>query len=68
MARDFAGRLVVAKVNTDQHSERAARFGIRGIPTLIFFDGGREVDRVVGAAGKPELVKRAQQVLSSRRA
>jgi len=49
LAARHAGRLLVAKLDTDRWGDVAARFGIRGIPTLILFRGGREVAREVGA-------------------
>jgi thioredoxin 2 len=48
-ARDFAARARFAKVNSDEESALAARFGIRGIPTLIVFRHGREIARQSGA-------------------
>ncbi len=48
-AREEAGRLVVLKLDTEAHPEAGDRFGIRAIPTLAVFRGGREVDRVSGA-------------------
>jgi thioredoxin 1 len=48
MAQEYNGRAVVAKVNADDHPEILMRYGIMGIPTLIYFKGGQEVDRVVG--------------------
>ncbi len=47
-ARDRAGEVLVGKLDTDRDSDAAMRFGIRGIPTLIVFSGGREVARQVG--------------------
>ena len=47
--------LKVAKVNTDENPVYASRLGIQGIPTLILFRNGREIDRIVGAAPKPAL-------------
>ena len=44
-----AGRLIVVKVNTDQVSELGDRFGIRSIPTMAVFHGGKEVARTTGA-------------------
>lgn len=48
-ARDRAGEVLVGKLDTDQDPDAAMRFGVRGIPTLIVFSGGREVARQVGA-------------------
>ncbi len=49
VARDRQGRALVLKLDTDRNPAAAARFGIRGIPTLIAFRGGRESGRQVGA-------------------
>ncbi len=51
VARRRAGRLKLVKVNVDEHPGVSARFGVQGIPTLLFFRGGRLVDRAVGARG-----------------
>jgi thioredoxin 1 len=48
LASDFAGRAKVGKVDVDANPELAQRFGVRSIPTLVFFRDGREVERVVG--------------------
>jgi thioredoxin 1 len=48
LAQEYAGRAVIGKVNADDHPEILMRYGIMGIPTLIYFKGGQEVDRVVG--------------------
>ncbi len=48
-AREEAGRLVVLKLDTEAHPEAGGRYGIRAIPTLAVFRGGREVERVSGA-------------------
>lgn len=48
LAHARAGQLLVLKVDTDRHPGLSARFGIRGIPTIIAFADGREVNRVVG--------------------
>jgi thioredoxin-like negative regulator of GroEL len=55
LGREYAGRLRVAKVNTDENPVRPSSLNIRGIPTLILFKNGREVDRIVGAAPKASL-------------
>ncbi len=48
-ARDRAGEVIVGKLDIDRHRDAAVRLGVRGIPTLIVFSGGREVARQVGA-------------------
>ena len=62
LARDYVGRALVAKVDTDRAQRSTQPFGIRGIPTSIVFKGGKEVARKVGAvpkAGLEELLKQA---------
>lgn len=65
LAGEYEGRLKVAKVNTDDNQLNAGKLGIQGIPTLIFFRDGKEVDRVVGAAPKAALKQRIDQVLGA---
>ena len=55
IARDYSGRLQVVKMNVDANPRTPARLGIMGIPTLILFKDGREVDRVVGYRPKRAL-------------
>lgn len=55
LAKEYAGKVVFAKLNTDENPAIAGRYGITGIPTLIFFKNGRPVDKVVGALPKAEL-------------
>lgn len=52
VARDYEGKADVYKVNVDYNQQVAARYGIRGIPTLIVFKNGAEAERIVGAVGK----------------
>ncbi len=49
IAREQAGKLIVAKVNTDEDPEWATRFGVQGIPTMLFVANGKVVHRQVGA-------------------
>ena len=56
-----AGELLVAKLDTDREPEISARFGIRGIPTLIVFRDGRESARSTGAIGATELAELVDQ-------
>lgn len=57
IADDYGGRFALAKVNTDEEPEVATQFGIRSIPTVILFDGGRAVEQFVGV--QPESAIRA---------
>ncbi|HVS04291.1 MAG TPA: thioredoxin [Thermoanaerobaculia bacterium] len=65
LASEYGGRLTVAKVNTDEHQRIAGQLGIRGIPTLILFSGGREVQRIVGALPKGALQERIEGALAA---
>jgi thioredoxin 2 len=58
LSRDFAGRLKVIKVNVDENPRLAQQFDARSIPTLVVLQGGRVVDRIVGALPKSELTVR----------
>ena len=66
LAGQYGDRLTIAKVNTDENQEHAGRLGVRGIPTLILFKGGKEVDRIVGALPKAALQSRLDAVLGTR--
>ncbi|MEM9456291.1 MAG: thioredoxin [Myxococcota bacterium] len=51
IANDFSGRLKVVKIDIDANPDTPAKFGIRGIPTLLVFKGGEMVDKLVGNPG-----------------
>jgi len=55
MAQEYAGRLRVVKVNVDDNPATPGKFGVRGIPTLILFKGGKVVDQLVGAVPKTQI-------------
>ncbi|HID71407.1 MAG TPA: thioredoxin, partial [Thermoplasmata archaeon] len=55
LAKEYAGKVVFAKLNTDENRNTAMRFGIMSIPTLLVFKNGKLVDRIVGALPKPML-------------
>lgn len=57
VATEYAGKIKVGKVDVDANQQTAYRYGIRGIPTLLLFKGGKVVDQKVGAIGKPEFQK-----------
>jgi thioredoxin 1 len=55
VAKDYGARLQIAKMNVDENHEVPAKFGIRGIPTLMLFKGGQLVATKVGALPKAQL-------------
>jgi len=55
LAKEYAGQVVIAKVNTDEHHRWAAQFGVQGIPTMLFVAGGKVIHRQVGALPEPML-------------
>ncbi|HEQ60615.1 MAG TPA: thioredoxin, partial [Firmicutes bacterium] len=52
LAKDYSGRLKVAKLNTDEAQHIAVQFGIQSIPSLVLIKNGQEVDRMIGARPK----------------
>ncbi|WP_262484357.1 thioredoxin [Belliella pelovolcani] len=58
LAGDYEGKAVVGKVDVDSNPAVAAQFGIRSIPTLLFFKGGQIVDKQVGAVPKAVLAQK----------
>ena len=52
LSNDYGDKAVIGKVDVDNNPETAAKFGIRNIPTLLFFKNGEIVDKQVGAAPK----------------
>jgi thioredoxin 1 len=55
LAEQYAGKLQICKMNVDENRDTPAKFGIRGIPTLMIFKGGELAQTQVGAAGKAQL-------------
>ncbi len=63
IAKEYAGRLIVAKVNTDENPKWAAHFGVRGIPTMLFVVNGQVVHQQVGALPEPILRSLVEEFL-----
>ena len=61
MAEEYAGRIKVGKVNVDENSDLAVKYGIMSIPNMVFFKNGEVVDRVVGAIPKPQMQARFEK-------
>ncbi len=64
IALEYAGRLLVAKINTDENPQWMMHYGVMGIPTLLFVFGGEVVDRQVGALPSPALKSKAEALLA----
>lgn len=63
LAADFGDKAVFGKLNVDENGETPTEFGIRGIPTLIAFKGGKEVARIVGLQPKAALKAKLESLL-----
>ena len=64
VAKDYAGKVLVAKVNTDDHPQWAMHYGVQGIPTMLFVANGQIVDRIIGAVPQPVIKQRLESVLA----
>lgn len=64
VAEQFDGTAGVVKVNVDDNTSTAQRYGIKGIPTLILFSAGKEVERVVGATSKESISRMIEKHVS----
>lgn len=65
IAKEYAGKLIVSKVNTDENSEWATKFGVQGIPTMLFVSGGKVVHQQVGSVPEPYLRDMVDEFLNS---
>ncbi len=63
LASEYDGKIVVGKCDVEENEELAAEFGIRNIPTILFFKDGQMVDKFVGAAPKPVLEEKFKALL-----
>ena len=65
LAGEFAGKLLIAKVNTDEHPEWAMKYHVSGIPTMLLVSGGKIVHRQVGALPEPFLRDLVEQFMGA---
>ena len=63
MAKEFDGKATIGKMNVDHNPEVAMKYGIRSIPTILFFKNGEVVDKHVGTATKSTLSKKLEAIL-----
>jgi thioredoxin 1 len=64
LATTYAGKLKVVKVNVDQNGATPSRYGIRGIPALLFFKGGKVADQIVGYVPREVIEEKANRILA----
>lgn len=65
LAKEYAGKVKVVKLNTDENPDVASRYKIMGIPTIMFFKNGQKVDQIVGAVPKSHIKSKIDALLSS---
>ena len=63
LAADFDGKIVVGKCDVEENDDLAAEFGIRNIPTILFFKNGEIVDKLIGAQPKAKLEEKFKALL-----
>jgi|SRR5688572_19748890 thioredoxin 1 len=63
LATEYQGRIKVVKMNVDDNPQTPTRYGVRGIPNLIIFQGGSVREQIVGAVAKKRLVDAISQVV-----
>jgi len=64
LAGEYDGKAKVVKVNVDENQQLASKYGVRGIPTIVFFKNGKEADRAVGVQSKQSLAHRLDKAVS----
>ncbi len=64
LAKEYAGKLKVVKMNVDDNPQTPGRFGVRGIPNLIVFKGGKVHEQIVGAVPKARLTQAVQSAVA----
>ena len=63
LANEYDGKIVVGKCDVEENEDLAAEFGIRNIPTILFFKNGEVVDKVVGAVAKAKIEEKMNALL-----
>ena len=63
LASEYEGRVIIGKVDVDENDEITTQFGIRNIPTVLFFKDGQIIDKQVGAFPKAKYVEKIEQLL-----
>ena len=64
LAREYAGKVKIVKMNVDENPRTPQRYGVRGIPNLILFQGGQVKEQLIGARPKADLVRAITSVVA----
>ncbi|HEX8695977.1 MAG TPA: thioredoxin [Longimicrobium sp.] len=64
LADEYAGKITVGKLDVDSNQRTASQYGVRSIPTVLFFKDGQVVDQVIGAVPRPALESKIKQHLN----
>lgn len=63
LAKEYEGKVVIGKCDVEENEELATQFGIRNIPTILFFKGGEMIDKIIGAQSKAKLVEKIEALI-----
>ncbi len=63
IANEYAEKLKVRKLNVDQNTQTASKYGIMSIPSVLFFNGGKMVDQIIGAVPKKHFVEKIEKMV-----
>lgn len=63
LAKEYEGRITIGKMDVDNNNDVVAQFGVRNIPTVLFFKEGKVVDKQIGAAQKSVFSNKAEELL-----
>ena len=67
LAAEYEGKAVIAKCDVDNSSEVPVKFGIRNIPTLLFFKNGEVVDKIVGSTSKANIIAKINSLIKKKK-
>jgi thioredoxin 1 len=65
LAKEYEGRVTIGKIDVDANNDVVAQFGVRSIPTILFFKKGEVVDKIVGAAQRSMFIEKINTLLGS---
>lgn len=63
LAKELDGKVLIGKMDVDANPNTSARFAVQSIPTLLIFNGGREIDRIVGVQSREAILRRLQPLM-----